>query len=286
MDLEAIILSVAQRAPSVLTPTQLARAVRQQATRRVQKASLEAALRNLVEGGQIRELHGFTRSKKPTPVYTTLNDPDLAAALLEPRLGTGAKPVKQATLPRKLPAVLQPHFEAAVERLIATGSAYRLPHKPGYLLARKPRPSDVVDASKARTLRTLLANASTLRSAPVSLEDFLAWLDADTASETPTETAFDLTPERLREWYLADVESSSTRMIPIPLTWRRYQSVAAEKGFNADSQQLRRIMDFLYKEGQICLEPSDRPQELTESEQALLVPLSLGPPGYYWCWLQ
>ncbi len=286
MELDQALVDTVKRAPSALTGTQLARGVRLALGRTVKKPELGSAIAGAVADGRIREIHGLTKGKKPAPAYTALSDGDLAA-LLEPRLGNGSKPVKTAGLKSKLPAFLTPHFDAAIQTLIERGSAFELPHKPGFLLARKPRPSDVVEGARIKTLRTLLAQASTLRSTPVTLEDFLEWLDGPAGIEEevqPLDEAPDLTPGLLREWYDADAAHSASRMIPIPLTWQRYMRWGIENGIKADSQRLRSIMDILYKEGQIWLEPCDRPQELAESEQALLVPLSLGPPGYFWCW--
>lgn len=287
MDLDTAIVEIVSRAPSALTMTQLARGVRMEMGRTIKKPDLEAGVLRVVEAGRIREILGLTKGKKPAPSYTVLADVDLAAALLEPRLGTGTKPIKAAGLKSKLPAFLTGHFEAAMALLCDRGSAFELPHKPGFVLARKPQPSDVVEGARVKALSTLLAQASQLRSRPVTLDDFLRWLDDDEApaAEIPAEVASpELTPEMLKEWYDEDRIGSASRMIPIPQTWHRYQRWAAARGLYADIQQLRRIMDILYKEGRIWLEPCDRPQELTESEQALLVPLSLGPPGYFWGW--
>jgi len=46
------------------------------------------------------------------------------------------------------------------------------------------------------------------------------------------------------------------------------------------------MIETLYNDGQILLEPCERPQDLTEEERALLVPLALGPPGCFWSWAQ
>ena len=287
MDLDTAIVEVVRRAPSALSATQLARGVRLETGRTVKKSALESALNEVVASGRVREIRGLTKGKKPAPSYTVLTDEDLAAALLEPRLGTGTKPVKVAGLRSKLPAFLSGHFDAALRILLNRGTAYELPYKPGFLLARKPLPSDVVEGAKAKALRTLLAQASQLRATPLTLEDFLAWLDGEnpvSPSVADAGVAVELTSDLLKGWYDADAIGSASRMIPIPKTWQRYQRWAAARGLMADIQQLRRIMDFLYKEGQIWLEPCDRPQELAESEQALLIPLSLGPPGYFWGW--
>lgn len=296
MNLEEVILKVVRRAPSALTFPQLARAARLEAETKVKKPDLESALDQLVEGGQLRRVEGLSKGKNAVPAFTVLNDTDLAAALLEPRLGNGSKPVKVVSLKSKLPAALAGEFDGAMKALLEREDAFELPHKPGFVLARKPRPSDVVEGAKAKSIRALLDQANQLRptAKPRTLEDFLAWLDEDcgpgaaTGAENesaPLDSALPpLTPELLREWYGADAAHSASRMIPIPATWLRYERWANENGIKADSQRLRRIMDFLYKEGQIWLEPCDRPQELAESEQALLVPMSLGPPGYYWCW--
>ena len=65
----------------------------------------------------------------------------------------------------------------------------------------------------------------------------------------------------------------------------RYEAWAEERGGMADSQVLRNLLETLYNNGLILLEPCERPQDLPEQERAMLVPMSLGPPGYSWCWI-
>ena len=93
-----------------------------------------------------------------------------------------------------------------------------------------------------------------------------------------------VTEDLLRQWYEADAAGAASSMISIPQTWRRYQGWAHKRGVEADIQGLRRVLELLYNEGRIWLEPYDRPYDLAESEQALMIPMSLGPPGYSWCW--
>jgi hypothetical protein len=84
---------------------------------------------------------------------------------------------------------------------------------------------------------------------------------------------------------MQDAVRSSTMMIPIPRTFDRYAAWANERGGLADSQVLRNLLEMLYNQGRILLEPCERPQDLPEHERSLLVPMSLGPPGYSWCWI-
>lgn len=45
------------------------------------------------------------------------------------------------------------------------------------------------------------------------------------------------------------------------------------------------MIERLYNEGVIWLEPCEYPQDLPEEERALLVPLAIGPPGFAWSWV-
>ncbi len=119
-----------------------------------------------------------------------------------------------------------------------------------------------------------------LRPQAATLADFIAWLDAEPAASVavPGEA-------ELHRWYEQDRVRSSTVMIPIPQTFARYAAWAAELGRAADSQVLRNLIETLYNNGCVLLEPCERPQDLPEHERAMLVPMSLGPPGYSWCWV-
>ena len=121
------------------------------------------------------------------------------------------------------------------------------------------------------------------RRTPRLLEDLLAWLDAE-APQAAAEPgpAPEPTPHQLRQWHEADRAKSSSAMIPIHHTWKHYETWATGQGLKADVVDFRQAMEAMYNAGSAMLEPHERPQDLPESERHLQVPLSLGPPGYYW----
>ena len=187
-------------------------------------------------------------------------------------------------LKAKLPAGLQPLFEAALGQLVATGAAYVLPWSKRLVYARKPQPSELLSAVQRRALQKILQTANSARTQPASWDELIAWLDAEPPAPQVESVIFPEAAE-LRAWYDLDRIRSSTMMIPIPQTFARYQAWAAERGGLADSQVFRILIETLYNQGQLLLEPCERPQDLPDHERALLVPMSLGPPGYSWCWI-
>ena len=133
-------------------------------------------------------------------------------------------------------------------------------------------------------LKKLLAEANRHRRQPRTIEELLAWLDADTSAKSISEAgpAPDPTPHQLRQWHEVDRAKSSTSMIPIPHTWKHYETWCTGQGLRPDIVGFRQVLEDMYNEGVASLEPHERPQELHESERQLQVSLSLGPPGYYW----
>jgi|GEM_PF-789250 len=303
---ESLLLELLDASTAPLTAPALLKLARTCAGRGVKKEQVEAHLAALVQAGRVFTIV-LNGKKPPQPSYTTHSLDETAAQMLHARLHASAVPLKAAALRMKLPIVLRPHFESALGLLQARGQAFYLPKATPLLLARAPRPADLLDAATTRRLRLLVDQANQLRATPTTLEELLAWLDGEAPSVLPgnqlkPELQSDqlqddgllntvaecppLTPELLRQWYAHDQQRSSTSMIRIVQTWRHFQAWAAAHGAKADRQELRRMIETLYNDGQILLEPCERPQDLTEEERALLVPLALGPPGCFWSWAQ
>jgi hypothetical protein len=286
MNLDDLILQAVTSAEMPLKAAQVVKLVKPQAGRAATPKVVTTALDALAAAGRLNRLPAGK-----TALFTTLGLEQAAEAMLRPLIHAAKQPPQAAKLRAKLPVVLQPHFEVALGALVAQGAAFVMPGAKRLVHSRRPKPSELLDTAKRRALQNMLDDINALRGTPLTLADFAAWLDDEERAEpSPLEIETPKTaplPEDalLREWYEQDRLRSSTMMIAIPRTFERYAAWAAEKGGAADSQVLRNLMTELYNNGRILLEPCERPQDLPEHERAMLVPMSLGPPGYSWCWI-
>lgn len=286
MNLDDLILQAVTNAETPLKATQITKLVKPQAGRLATPKVVATALDALTLAGRLNRI-----ALEKTALFTMLSLESAAAALLMPLISAAKQPPQAAKLRAKLPGVLQLHFEAALAALVAQGAAFVMPGTKRLVHARRPKPSDLLDTAKQRALQKMLDEINPLRGAPLTLADFAAWVDAEEHVESrlleteAQKTALAPDEALLREWYEQDRRRSSTMMIAIPRTFERYAAWAAEKGVAADSQILRNLMTVLYNNGRLLLEPCERPQDLPEHERAMLVPMSLGPPGYSWCWI-
>lgn len=284
MNLDDAILDVLNRNELPMKAVAITRLVKSIAGRAATSKAVAAALESL--SGSCR-LNRIAAGSGP-PLFTVHNLEPVTLAWLKQCVLAAKKEQPATKLKSRLPAALQPHFEAALAQLAGEGGAFVLPGTRRLVYARRPRPSEVLNAVQRRALQKMLDAANGVRLHAVTLADFAAWLDEEPPVEPGhPEVPAVLVPQvtDLRDWYELDRARSSTLMIPIPRTFERYQSWAAERGGAADSQVLRNLIEALYNGGSILLEPCERPQDLPEHERALLVPMSLGPPGYSWCWL-
>lgn len=282
MTLEQAILDVLGKATLPLKASEITKLVKPLAGRAATPKTVAAALAALVASAALNGISG-----KPQPLYTTQSLESTAVAMLKQCIHAAKKVQPAAKLKLKLPAVLQAHFESALARLVTNGTAFVLPGMKRLVYARKPQPSELLDAAKRRALQKILDGVNAVRVPAATLADFIAWLDAAPATAVVSTPAAAAMPDEatLRAWYERDRARSSTMMIPLPQTFAHYEAWALERGGTADIQALRNLIEALYNAGHILLEPCERPQDLPDHERALLVPMSLGPPGYSWCWI-
>ncbi len=284
MSLEQAILDVLSRSELPLKAAEIAKLVKPAVGRAATPKAVAAALDALAASSTLNCIIAGTRSK-PLPLYTPHSPETVAAALVKLWVHAAKKEQQAVKLKAKLPLSLQPLFETALDHLVATGAAFVLPGGKRLIYARKPQPSELLDATLKRSLQKVLQAVNSVRTPPATLDDLFAWLDAAPPPAPPVESVSLPEEADLRAWYDLDRIRSSTMMIPIPRTFARYQAWAAERGEVADSQVLRSLIETLYNNGHLLLEPCERPQDLPDHERALLVPMSLGPPGYSWCWI-
>jgi len=283
MTLEQAILDALSRSELPLKAGDVTKLVKPTAGRTATPKAVAAVLESLTAAGTLNRIVAGTPSK-PQPLFTPHTPESAAAAFLKHAVHLAKKEQQAVKLKAKLPAGLQPLFESALSQLVATGGAFVLPGGKRLVYAHRPQPSELLDASMRRSLQKALQTVNSVRSQPATWEDLIAWLDS--APPAPLVASIIAPGEAdLRAWYDLDRIRSSTMMIPIPQTFARYQAWAAERGGVADSQVLRSLIETLYNNGHLLLEPCERPQDLPDHERALLVPMSLGPPGYSWCWI-
>lgn len=276
MDVPTTLFDLLQRAPEPLTAAQLTKLLPAKASAK----AVTAALTDLANAGRAR---AFTQGK--STAYATRAPLDLCAEALAWQLPLITAATTTARLKAALPKGLRPWFDEALGRLIVQGKAFWLPKgKSRLVLPRPVRPSDILAAPALAQLKKLLTEANRHRREPRRLDELLAWLDGD-ATPSPQPAAIaeaKLTPELLRQWYETDRAESSSTMIPIPHTWKHYESWASTMGLRPDIVDFRQALESLYNAGSAMLEPCERPQDLPDHERHLQVPLSIGPPGYYW----
>lgn len=283
MNLEDLILETVRGEPLPVRASDVAKRVRARAGRAATPMVVATALESMAQAGALNQI---AMSGKP-PLFTHLSHGEAALALLRKCLLALAKELPAAKLKLKLPVGLQPHFEPALISMVAADEAFVLPGAKRLVFAGRPKPSALLDAPRRRALQKILDHVNAVRASPATLGDLIAWLDGDVAVLEEASSIASLAPDEadLRSWYEMDRVRSSTVMIPIPQTFVRFQEWAGQHGRIADSQVLRNLLEVLYNNGSILLEPCERPQDLPDHERDLLVPMSLGPPGYSWCWL-
>ncbi|WP_395749138.1 hypothetical protein [Prosthecobacter sp.] len=284
MTLEYAIQDALGRSTRPLKAAEIARLIKPSAGRAATPKAVLAALESLASAGVLHQISAGTTSK-PQPLFSSCSLEASAMALLKSWVHASKKEQKAAKLQAKLPFGLQSSFESALAQLHAEGALFVMPGGKRLVYARKPRPSEMLGAAQRRALQKTLDAVNGARSQPLSWDALIQWLDEESPPPPAASSAIIPGEAELRVWYELDRIRSSTMMIPIPRTFARYRDWAAERGGVADCQVLRNLLEALYNNGLLLLEPCERPQDLPDNERALLVPMSLGPPGYSWCWV-
>lgn len=277
MSLSEPLLDLLKRQPAPLTAAQAAKLL----PGSVRTKTVSAALEDLAQAGHVLS---FTQGK--AAAYSVHPPLDLCADALAAQVAALTTAAKPEALRRALPRSLQPWFDEALGRLIVQGRAHWLPKgKVRLVQSHRARPSDLLTAAQRQSVQKMLTEANRHRPSPRSLEQFLVWLDGGdepVAAPAVAKGKARPTAELLRQWYREDRVQSSSSMVPIPDTFRRFESWAANQGQEADEAAFREALQELYDAGKAILEPCERPQDLPEEERRLQVPLTFGPPGYYW----
>ncbi len=281
MDLPNVLLDLLNSATEPLTVVQ----VKKKLPGKVSPGAMATTLLQLAEAGKLNAL-----ALGKTTAYTARPPVDLCTEALAQRLPLLTQAAAPAKLKAALPASLRPWFDEALGRLIVRGQAYWVPKGRTRLVQPRPvRFSDVATAPMLNQLKKVLAEANRHRHDPRRLEDLIAWLETDSHAHAPAPAASASQPEapeptieQLRLWHEADRAKSSTAMIPISQTWKHYEAWASGQGLRPDTVGFRQALESLYNSGSAMLEPHERPQDLPEHERGMQIPLTLGPPGYYW----
>lgn len=285
MTLEIAILDALARSELPLKAAEIGKLIKPTLGKAASPKAVAAVLDALASSGSLTRILAGTAAK-PQPLFTRLSPEAATAAFLKTWLHASAKEQPASKLQTKLPVGLRPFFESALAQLVSAGDAFVQSGSKRLVHAHRPRPTQTLSAAQLTALQKILQTVNGARAQPASLQDLLAWLDQEPSAPAPPAISVIAPSESgLQTWYELDRIRSSTMMIPIPSTFARYQAWAVECGGMPDIQVFRRFIEKLYNEGRLLLEPCERPQDLPEHERALLVPMSLGPPGYSWCWL-
>lgn len=279
-DLPAALLDLLSQSPLPLTLAEQVKRLR--GIVGAKAAKKDAVLAVLATLSTVRALSMNPR-KSAELSYTVHDDAMITAHLLEHWVRSAKKPLKLPDLRKKLAPVLHPHFDAVFKALLEQQRLFLLPKAIPLVLATRPSARDLIDTATLRRLRLLVQQVNAVRSSELTVDGLIEWLDG-TVPAPVDEVSAELTPELLRVWYEADARRSSTRMVPLPKTWAHYAAWAAGNAQVADLQRFRSMIERLYNQGLIWLEPCEYPQDLPEEERALLVPLAIGPPGFAWSW--
>lgn len=280
MTLEDTVLDILGMAALPLKAADITKQAKLKIGKQAAPKLVTAALASLTAAGVVKLI---AMGSKP-PLHTTRGLEEAGAAMLRHLVLGAKKELEAGKLKAKLPAALQAHFDASLEQLVADGEAFVLAGKKRLVYAQRPKPSALLTTSQRGALRKIFGTLNGAQLSDNTLEDFVAWLDGEQADGKAASALAVPDGALLREWYDLDRSRSSTVMIPIPQTYAHYAGWAQKRGSQPDSQVLRGVMEELYHEGRILLEPCERPQDLPEHERAMLVPMSLGPPGWSWCW--
>ena len=284
MTLEEAIQDVLSRSELPLQAADIVKRVKPAIGSTATRKAVISALNALSTAGLLNHIGAGTPGN-PRSLFTPHSLESAATAVLNHWVRGARKEQPAVKLKARLPIPLQPFFEAALSRLVAGGHAYLLPGGKRLVYPRQPKPSEMLTAVQRRALQKILHTVNSVRTQPATWEKMLAWLDAPPPASIIEKNVALPGEAELRTWYDLDCIRSSTMMIPIPQTYARYKVWAAERGELPDCQVLRSLMEKLYINGRLLLEPCERPQDLPVDERALLVPMSLGPPGYSWCWI-
>lgn len=267
-----LVLEYLQQQTAPVTPLQVKRDL---------KCPLEEVSEALDELAQTGQAFALVQGKQSA--YTVRQPLDLAAEALALVVSKLTTPRPAAAVARALKPGLRPWFNEALARLVVQGKAWWWMLGKQRLLHNRPmRPSDTLHGSKHTQVRLMLAEANRHRTKARTMDQFLAWLDATDETPKPVASAR-LTAELLHAWYQADRAKTGTSMVPIPHTFQHYERWASANHLKADIVDFRQMLESLYNSGAAILEPCERPHELPHHERELQVPLTLGPPGYYWC---
>ena len=226
---------------------------------------------------------------KGKPAYSVKAPIDLAAAAMETKLRSADRALTMATLKSALSAPLKKWYDEALGRLIVQGRAHYLPKgKTRLVLGREVKASDLLDAAALRSLGTLLKKVNTVRKPLLELAELVAFLNGISLVSGPVEPKGQAGPTDadFHRWYEDDRRGTSSKMVPVPKTWKRYVEHWERQGGQAQKADFIDRMKDLYQSDRILLEPPEYPQELPEQERELLVPQRMGAAAYYWCWVQ
>jgi hypothetical protein len=247
---------------------------------------LREVLDALVRDGVAFE-HPIARAgSNASPCYWHRSAADYVRASLEEALPRQV----EWSLPQLRRLVAKAYHDLLEEQLGGLLAAGRLFEAPARGKTRKvrttpPRPSEGLTAAQVKALRGVLARVNELRRPALRLEEVVAYLDGEGSAPSvgrPPETT-ELTEELLLSFYADDLPRREGLLsMPIPRTWRRYESHCEARGATPDREAFHALLRKLHSEGRVALAVHDAPVSIPEEDKAVLMTRQDGRVIYYW----
>jgi hypothetical protein len=247
---------------------------------------LREVLDALVRDGVAFE-HPIARAgSNASPCYWHRSAAEYVRASLEEALPRQAE-WSLPQLRRLVPKAYHDLLEEQLGGLLAAGRLFEAPSrgKTRKVRTTPPRPSEGLTAAQVKSVRGALARVNELRRPPLRLEELISFLDGEGPAPSvmrPPE-AREPTEDLLLRFYAEDLpRREGLRSMPIPWTWRRYESHCAARGGAPDREAFQALLRNLHSEGRVALAVHDAPISIPEGEKAALMTRQDGRVLYYW----
>ena len=190
-------------------------------------------------------------------------------------------------LRRLVPKAYHDMLEEQVGELLAARRLFEAPSrgKTRKVRTTPPRPSEALTAAQVKSLRGVLARLNELRRPALRLEELVSYLDGDGPAPQlrPPAKAEELTEDLLLSFYAEDLpRREGLRSMPVPWTWRRYESHCAARGTAPDRAAFHALLRALHSEGRVALAVHDAPVSIPAADKSVLMTREDGRVFYYW----
>lgn len=235
---------------------------------------VESALNELAVSGEIFEHPPRQRNQKPRYWHSS---PSAFVVKLIEKLAS--KPVTKASIRSRIPSAYRDCLEDGISEGIQKGRLNGWKKGNSFFVSTDaPSLHFLLNRSEKTLLDVLVAKIHDSGRPHVSIETLTSFLET-----TPTP---DFTKELLRTWYDED-RAKLTKDSPMPISWpwKRYQTLCASNGHQADPGVLQELLKSLSDAQEIVLSNHDAPQLLPPEEATLPFHHKRNPHAYYFQFL-